>query len=255
MLLRRFVGNLKKQEWAAIVVELVIVIGGVFFGIQAANWNADRLEQEEVRLVSERLIADLQKDLSSREVLVRYHEAVFESAERTVQWLNAESVNDPSAFVIDAYRSTEYVYRPPTRAAFDEIISSGRLGLIPADARQAGFIDYFRYDNSLAMREAVRASPYRHRVRRLITYDIQVAIRARCSDLLNERYEIIGFNENCDLTIPTGRLEYVANALRSDPELLGDLRLHFSILNATMPNFRGEIVNLKATIKALEAAR
>lgn len=255
MILRRIISYVRQQQWAAIVIELLIVVGGVFFGIQAANWNDGRIQQEEGRLIAERLIADLRRDLDSRQILVQYYQAVFESAERTVDWLNSESVDDPSAFIIDAYRSTEYAYRPATRATYEEIISTGKLGLIPPEARQAGFIDYFRYDNSFAMREAVRASPYRHKVRRLLPHDIQAAIREKCSDLYNERFEIIGFDNSCDLDLPSDRLTRVAAALHSDPEMLPELRLHFSILNATMPNFRGEVVNLETTIKALEAAR
>lgn len=255
MLLRRFTSRLRDQKWAEILVELIIVIAGVFIGIQAANWNDGRQEQERGRFIAERLLADLRKDLDSRKMLVRYYQAVFDSAERTAARLNNEATDHPAAYVLDAYRATEYAHRPQTRAAFDEIVSSGSLGLIPEDARQAGFIEYFRVDNSSAMREAVRASPYRKRVRRLLPYDIQAAIRANCSDVYNDKYEIVGFPETCKLNISERRLELAASALQSDPELLRDLRLHFSVLNAVMPNFRGEVVNLEAAIEALERAR
>ena len=255
MLFRRFIAHFRERKWADFVTELVIVVGGVFFAIQAANWNDNRLEQEKGRLFMERLTEDLRKDLNSRRALVRYYQAVLESGKRTVARLNAESIDSPTAFVIDAYRATEYAHRPPTRAAFDEIISSGSLGLMPSDARQAGVIEYFRYDNSLAAREAVRISPYRLRVRRLLPHDVQVAIRASCSDVVNDRFEITGFNENCELRVPIERMKGAAATLKSDPELLGDLRLHFSVINAQLPNFRGNVINLEATIEALEAAR
>ncbi len=255
MLFRRFIANFREQKWAAIVIELAIVVGGVFIGLQAANWNADRLEQERGRLITERLTADLRKDLESRRGLVRYYETVMESGERTVRRLNTESLDDPSAFVIDAYRATEYDHQPPTRAAFDEIVFSGSLGLIPAAAQQAGIIEYFRYDNSLAMREAVRASPYRLRVRRLLPHDVQVAIRATCSDIFNDKFERIGFNESCELGLSDELLRHTVAALKSDPDLLGDLRLHFSVLNAQLPNFRGEVLDLEAAIEALESAK
>ena len=116
MLLRRFISNIKDRDWGSVVAELLVVVVGVFFGIQAANWNADRLEQEEGRLITERLLVDLRKDLVSRQTLVSYYQAVFEAAERTETRLNAESVDDPVAFVIDAYRATELAYRPATRA-------------------------------------------------------------------------------------------------------------------------------------------
>lgn len=252
MLLRRFVSNITDQKWSAIVVELVIVIAGVFIGLQAANWNADRLEQREGRLISARLLADLRKDLASRQDLVSYYQVVFESAERTEQRLRADSIDDTLAFVVDAYRATEYAHRPATRATYDEIVSTGRIGLIPPAARQAGFGDYFRYDYSASARAAVRASPYRHRVRRLLPNDVQAAIRARCSDIRSETYEVTGFVEHCDLGLPTERLHAAAAALRSDPETLPDLRFHLSELNATTPNFRGEVLILEESIKALE---
>jgi hypothetical protein len=254
MILRRFISNIKDRDWGSVVAELLVVVVGVFFGIQAANWNADRLEQEEGRLITERLLVDLRKDLVSRQMLVSYYEAVFEAAERTETRLNAESVDDPFAFVIDAYRATELAYRPATRATYDEIVSTGSLGLIPSEARQAGFADYFRNDYSYLAREAFRASAYRHRVRRSLPYDIQAAIREKCSDLRNERFEIIGFDNDCDLGISVEKMDEAAEALRSDPEILRDLRFHFSELNGTPPNFRGEVVILKASIKALENA-
>ncbi len=255
MLFRRFIAHFKERKWAEFITELAIIVVGVFFGIQAANWNDGRLEHERGRLFVERLTADIRKDLDSRRALVNYYEAVVESGERTVKRLNAASIDDPSAFVIDAYRATEYYHRSPTRATFDEIVSTGSLGLIPAPAREAGIVEYFAFDNSLSMREAVRSSPYRSRVRSILPHDVQFSIRATCSDVFNDTFQIIGFNENCDLGLSADRIEYAAEILKSDVSLLNDLRLHFSVLNAQLPNFRGEVMNLEATIDSLEAIK
>jgi len=227
----------------------------VFLGIQAANWNGDRLDREKGRLFVERLTEDLRNDLNSRKALVSYYEAVISSGERTVKRMNASSIDDPLALVIDAYRATEYNHRPPTRATFDEIVSTGSLGLLPSEVLQAGLVEYYRYDNSLAMREAVRESSYRLRVRRLLPHDVQTAIRATCSDVFNDTYERIGFNEDCELGLPASQIMRAAEILYSDGSLLGDLRLHFSVLNAQLPNFRGEVVLLEAAIEALQAAQ
>lgn len=254
MLLRRFLSNIKNRDWGFVVAELLIVVAGVFFGIQAANWNTDRLEQEEGRIITERLLADLRKDLASRQMLVSYYEAVAEAAERTVKRLKDESIDDPLAFVVDAYRATELAYRPTTRATYDEVVSTGRLGLIPEAARQARFSDYYRNDFSLLAREAFRVSEYRRRVRRSLPYEIQTAIREKCGDIRNERFEIIGFKNDCDLGIPAEQLTQAAATLRSDPELLSDLRYLFSELNGTPNSIRGEVVILEASIKALEEA-
>ena len=42
MILRRLTENLKQQHWTAIGIELVIVVPGVFIGMQVSNWNEDR---------------------------------------------------------------------------------------------------------------------------------------------------------------------------------------------------------------------
>lgn len=42
MLLRRITQHLRKQEWTAIAIDFVIVVLGVFIGIQVANWNDAR---------------------------------------------------------------------------------------------------------------------------------------------------------------------------------------------------------------------
>ncbi|MCC6788995.1 MAG: hypothetical protein IT547_14270, partial [Hyphomonadaceae bacterium] len=45
MILRRVMEHLRKQEWTAIGIDFVIVVLGVFVGIQVSNWNEGRLER------------------------------------------------------------------------------------------------------------------------------------------------------------------------------------------------------------------
>lgn len=47
MIHKRLTANLRAQNWTAIVLELIIVIVGVFIGTQVSNWNAQRLEERE----------------------------------------------------------------------------------------------------------------------------------------------------------------------------------------------------------------
>ena len=39
MLLRRVIEHVKSQNWTAIALDFVIVVVGVFIGIQVSNWN------------------------------------------------------------------------------------------------------------------------------------------------------------------------------------------------------------------------
>ena len=41
-MLRHVIAHLRRQDWTAVAIELVVVIVGVFIGVQASNWNAER---------------------------------------------------------------------------------------------------------------------------------------------------------------------------------------------------------------------
>ena len=45
MILRRVIAHFRKQEWTAIAIDFVIVVLGVFVGLQVSNWNAARSER------------------------------------------------------------------------------------------------------------------------------------------------------------------------------------------------------------------
>ena len=61
MLLRRLSQSLKDQNWTAISIEFVLLVLGVFLGIQVANWNSER----ENRLRERTYLATLAEDIRS----------------------------------------------------------------------------------------------------------------------------------------------------------------------------------------------
>ena len=59
MILRRLGEHLKQQHWTGVFIELVIVVLGVFIGMQVSNWNAARVERERTALVLDAFRADM----------------------------------------------------------------------------------------------------------------------------------------------------------------------------------------------------
>ncbi|MGB8635782.1 MAG: hypothetical protein WCD66_04515 [Rhodanobacteraceae bacterium] len=57
MILRRIADHLKQQHWTGVFIELVIVILGVFIGMQVQDWNAARIARTELnqQLISLRM--------------------------------------------------------------------------------------------------------------------------------------------------------------------------------------------------------
>lgn len=67
MILRRLVAHLREQNWTAIAIEFVILVLGVFLGIQAQQWSADRSDRELEQVYLQRLLADLDLSIETTE--------------------------------------------------------------------------------------------------------------------------------------------------------------------------------------------
>ena len=59
MIIRRVIARLRDQEWTAVVIDFVIVVLGVFLGIQASNLNSARSERALEKEYLERIVTDL----------------------------------------------------------------------------------------------------------------------------------------------------------------------------------------------------
>jgi len=59
MILRRVIKHVGAQDWFAVGIDFVIVVVGVYIGIQVANWNEARIANARKAQIVEALITDL----------------------------------------------------------------------------------------------------------------------------------------------------------------------------------------------------
>lgn len=71
MILRRFARSLKQQDWTAIAVEFVLLVSGVFLGIQVSNWNAARIDRALEATYLSSLAADIRGDVVEIDEITR----------------------------------------------------------------------------------------------------------------------------------------------------------------------------------------
>lgn len=249
-LLPRLVGNLQRQNWTEVVIELVIVVLGVFLGLQATKWAADEADRKRGRDYLERLAVDLRADMNARQTVVTYFAAVEDSARRADALL-AEADPDPTALVVNAYRATEQNFNPQQRATWDELVAAGHIGLLPRRVIEAGVGEYYSFDWAREIMMSMEASPYRRRVRSLLPHRVQTAIRERCGDRRDEMGRIPGFREDCQLGLSAGEIEAAAAVLKADPGVAYDLRYQFSTLATARFNLGGDVAFLRHVIAAV----
>lgn len=63
MLLRRITEHVKAQNWFAVFLDFLIVVIGVFIGIQVANWNSERADRGLRAEYLNQISSDLNSDL------------------------------------------------------------------------------------------------------------------------------------------------------------------------------------------------
>ena len=130
MNLRRIVEHVRKLDWPAFGIELLVVIVGVFIGLQVSNWNVEREARQRGAMFAERLKADLREEAWYYQLQIEYSRDVLASAERAVDALSGRSDDSNETLLISAYRATQYKQRARRRATYDELVSTGTLGLI-----------------------------------------------------------------------------------------------------------------------------
>jgi len=87
--LRRVINHVKAQDWTAIGIDFVIVVFGVFIGIQVANWN--EVQNNKAGLVASlnRLDKEVSQNIEMIEEVLGYFEDSREDMNRGREALNA----------------------------------------------------------------------------------------------------------------------------------------------------------------------
>ncbi|MEZ5894974.1 MAG: DUF6090 family protein [Parvularculaceae bacterium] len=253
MILRRVIEHFRKQEWTAIFLDFVIVVVGVFIGIQVSNWNERNAEVRQGRDYQDRIVADLRADHATTQTQLDYYRTVLENiveAERLLGLAEPE----PRALLVAAYRASELAKIPKNRATWEQIVSSGHVGLLSKSVLDSGLADYYKYNGAKNNSyDLLEVSPYRRTVRSIIPVRVQLLIREGCSDLTDEVQVITGFAAECRLDVDAATLEEIAAQLRASPALKADLRYQLSLVVSVVNNEQGNIVLLDRLLGALGA--
>ncbi len=136
-----------KLDWSYAVGELLIVVIGVLIALAIDQWNDDRLERlEEVDAVA-RILTDVQTDLQDFDFRLKSVDAKEESLLRVKAFLAGGARIDPAAFLRDIAGGADWGWNQglARRSTYDNLLESGRLGIIADPEIRSQISDYYRY--------------------------------------------------------------------------------------------------------------
>jgi len=144
MILRRVIEHVKAQNWMAVALDFVIVVMGVFIGIQVANWNAEiadrRTETEYLRQLQGDL-RNIQEEVTAQIEFEQFHanlaNEVYDLIHNDASAQRARKINMGLNEL--AVRRTLRTQSP----TFLDLQGSGRLEIISDPALRAAIISYF----------------------------------------------------------------------------------------------------------------
>jgi len=202
MILRRITEHVKAQNWFAVFLDFLIVVIGVFIGLQVSNWNDAQSDKrtagEYIVRIQEDLLAN-QKDMLKR---VEYFTWVKGHALGALTALEHPPGELDQQFIIDTYQASQSLPRRIGRDTYEELLSVGAINTIPELLVRQRLAQYYRamYTSEETF---LNVPSYQDALRRSMRYEAQSVFRVgACTNKFSTDETgapIITVPEKCDL--------------------------------------------------------
>jgi hypothetical protein len=243
MILRRLAQAIRVQNWFTVVIELFIVIVGVYLGLQAENWNQARIERQAAIDYHGRLVEELRSNQENLRDRRDYYLIIRDHGQAALDALRAGKPELEAQFLIDAYRAT---YRWPLeidRAVYDEVLRAGVLSMISDIDARSRLTNYYVIFEGVMVN--LRDDPaYRNLVRAYLPVDVQRLIETDCPEVITTGVSgalLISFPE-CDPKWSDAVVDGALESLLAAPELT-------TTLNRRMSNMDNKLTLLQRNIE------
>ena len=239
MVIRRIRDHVADQNWFAVLIDLGIVIVGVFFGTQATNWNEMRHDRDRGHAYRVRLVEELRTTEQGMGGIKLYYTDARVHALAALAVLRNPGLPASETFLVDSYQATQVLPRAARHTTYDEILQSGSLELIGSPDERARLANYYwRMDGLVSLDSA--SPTYRERLRSVMPYEVQQAILAKCSEILSDLGNGLMLSrlpEHCVLGLDPTMAAEAATKIRSETGLVNDLTRMIVTLDSRILSF------------------
>ncbi|MBI1391935.1 MAG: hypothetical protein GC152_04260 [Alphaproteobacteria bacterium] len=129
MILRRLSQHVKDQNWFAVALDFLIVVVGVFMGLQVQEWNAARKDRIEAVFILDRLEEDFTRIHARADRSLAAHATSLMATARLIHGISNEALEKES-LASDISLAASGGTPPGPSTTFQELKSDGRIDLI-----------------------------------------------------------------------------------------------------------------------------
>lgn len=224
MILRRISRSLGEQNWTAIVLEFILLVAGVYFGIEVSNWNESRREAQRAHENLMRIQTDLATDIGALERRKIFWKDVARHGDGAIHYAESGELVDGSNWktLLAFYQASQLFPYVPSDTTYQELRSAGELGLFTEANLRTTLADYYVGGAGYAANFLFRSEPeYRKLVRGLTPTIASAQVWAHCHSSTGYDDQ---FLKDCDSPMSEAEAQAVLDGYLADPRLLQELR-------------------------------
>ncbi|MBT8141667.1 MAG: hypothetical protein HKN88_05675 [Gammaproteobacteria bacterium] len=256
MLLRRITQHVRDQNWFAVFIDFLIVVFGLFIGLQVNNWNENRKNIEIANSYIDRIETDLATQIKYFEHTQNYFKKTREHAIAALAAYQRPSEELDVQFLIDLYQASQTLSLTNRSGTYDELLATGRIDLI-ASTQIRTMLNHY-YESGRARIHTFKVNtfvPYRKIARMHLDEAVQLEIRKHCDDVYtisDENYYYLELPDKCDISIPEEIVKReIINTLAND-ELRQELRYQLTSLDSLINSIKNGIQTTETTLAKLK---
>ena len=251
MLLRRLSQSLKEQNWTAIVIEFILLVTGVFLGIQVSNWNSERVDKSRAHDYLGRIGNDLGADIANYQDRLRFWSDVSNYGAKGMAYAETGDANGATQWdlLLAYFQASQVAEFYVTDSTFEELKSAGELGLI----KDTRFRDSLSQYYSLSINPVLTERPrYREHVRGVIPLEVQKYIWTDCYSTSAEGVQKL---LPCQSPLDEKQTTALVDAIRNDKTLMSELRYWMSSMHVAALYGNNQIKSASALRRLIDVGR
>lgn len=234
--------RLREYDWVAALIELAIVIVGILIALGVSNWNGDRVDRDRAAHFLQRIHGDLLTDRRNIDATLAFWAEVARYGDIAMASGESGRPSDGPAWntVLAYYQASQTMPYTATDTTFEEMRSSGELGLIADERLRTDLAEFYRQSSEKGLGRILQHDPiYRTQIRAITPWATQRYIWEHC-------FAETSYYEQTLVDCPSPMSEQDAAALlgtyQRTPALLDNLRAWMSLLHVSaivLRNTRG----------------
>lgn len=221
MILKRLRVEAARQNWFGVAVDLIILILGVFLGIQVNNWNQTRLDRAAGREYRDRLYFDLESDQRDVAFRIQYYGQSLAHAQAALAALDKPVTEHPGAFIIDSYEASNHIPQAVRHFTYDEVVASGKAEFLGDRMLRERIANYY-VGLATMQRLFDNIPPYREAIRSALPFAAQAQVLKDCPEVLQtDKFGSVTprLSDHCTSTMDFQSAERIAAEVRTIPNL------------------------------------